>query len=57
MIPARTAHHPLRPAAFVGVGVIGDWTVSTGVIVVVKTAVVGFVVTTVVGFVVIFVVC
>jgi hypothetical protein len=61
MIPARTAHHPQRPAAFVGVGVgvvlIGDWTVSTGVAIVVKTVVAGFVVTIVVGFVVTFVVC
>ena len=59
MIPARTAHNPLRPAAFVGVGegVMGDWAVSTGVAIVVKTMVAGFVVTIVVGFVVIFVVC
>ena len=59
MIPASTAHHPLRLAAFVGVGegVVGDWTVSTGVAIVVETVVVGFVVTTVVGFIVIFVVC
>ena len=59
MIPARTAHHPLRPDAFVGVGegVMGDWAVSTGVAIVVKTMVAGFVVTLVVGVVVIFVVC
>jgi hypothetical protein len=61
MIPARIAHHPQRPAAFVGVGagvvLVGDWTVSTGVAIVVETVVVGFVVTTVVGFIVIFVVC
>lgn len=59
MIPARTAHHPQRPAAFVGVGegVVGDWAVSTGVAIVVKTVVAGFVVTIVVGFIIIFVVC